>query len=104
MLHAKAIVAATVSGFTARKISNLKPSCLVLAACSNEEIERRLALNWGVYPIHVPILNSVDEVLEESVSSAKKFMSLEKKDIVVITGGFPTGVTKTTNLMKIEEI
>lgn len=104
ILHAKAIIAATVSGFTARKISNLKPDCLVLAACPNEEIERRLALNWGVYPIHVPILNTVDEVLEESVKSAKEFMDLQDKDIVVITGGFPTGVTKTTNLMKIEEI
>lgn len=104
MLHAKAIIAATVSGFTARKISNLKPDCFVLAACPNEEIERRLALNWGVYPIHVPILNTVDEVLEESVKSAKEFMDLQDKDIVVITGGFPTGVTKTTNLMKIEEI
>ncbi len=104
MLHAKAIIAATVSGFTARKISNLKPDCLVLAACPNEEIERRLALNWGVYPIHVPILNTVDEVLKESVKSAKEFMDLQDKDIVVITGGFPTGVTKTTNLMKIEEI
>ena len=104
MLHDKAIVAATVSGFTARKISNLKPNCLVLAACPNEAIERRLALNWGVYPIHVPILNTVDEVLEASVKSAKDFMELKEKDILVITGGFPTGITKTTNLMKIEEI
>lgn len=104
VLHAKVIIAATVSGFTARKISNLKPNSIVLAACPSEEIGRRLALNWGVYPIYVPILNSVDEVLKKSVSAAKEFMQLEKKDIVVITGGFPTGVTKTTNLMKIEEI
>lgn len=104
ILHAKAIVAATVSGFTARKISNLKPNSIILAACPNEEIGRRLALNWGVYPIYVPLLNLVDEVLQSSVAAAKEFMPLEKKDIVVITGGFPTGVTKTTNLMKIEEI
>lgn len=104
LLNAKAIVAATVSGFTARKISNLKPNCLVLAACPSEEIGRRLALNWGVYPLYVSILNSVDEVLEKSIEAAKKFRNLEKKDILVITGGFPTGVTKTTNLMKIEEV
>ena len=104
LLNAKAIVAATVSGFTARKISNLKPNCIVVAACPNEEIERRLALNWGVYPVHVPILNSVDEVLDASVKATKEFLNLSEKDIVVITGGFPTGITKTTNLMKIEEI
>lgn len=104
LLHSKAIIAATVSGFTARKISNLKPNCIILAACPNEKVERRLALNWGVYPVHVPILNTVDEVLKESVKAAKQFMPMREKDIVVITGGFPTGVTKTTNLMKIEEI
>lgn len=104
ILHAKAIIAATVSGFTARKISNLKPDSIILAACPNEEVGRRLALNWGVYPLFVPILNSVDEVLDKSVVSAKEYMNLEKGNIVVITGGFPTGVTKTTNLMKIEEI
>lgn len=104
ILKAKAIVAATISGFTARKISNLKPNCIILAACPNEKVERRLALNWGVYPVHVPILDTVDEVLEKSVESAKEFMKLNKKDIVVITGGFQAGVTKTTNLMKIEEI
>ena len=46
-----------------------------------------------------------DKVIAESVECAKNFMTLEKNDKVIITGGFPsTGVTKTTNLMKIEEI
>ncbi len=105
MLGAKLIVAATVSGFTARKISNLKPNCLILAACPDEKTQRGLALNWGVYTTNVPVLNTTDEVIESSINKAKEFMNLETGDIVVITGGFPnTGVTKTTNLMKIEEI
>lgn len=105
LMNAKLIVAATVSGFTARKISNLKPDCLVLATCPSEKIARRLALNWGVYTSILPIYDTVDEVLNEAVKRAKDFMELNKGDYVIITGGFPsTGVTKTTNLMKIEEI
>ena len=51
------------------------------------------------------MLNKTDEVLEESLKAAKEFMPMQKKDIVVLTGGFPnTGIKKTTNLMKIEEI
>ena len=105
LMNAKLIVAATVSGFTARKISNLKPDCLVLATCPSEKIARRLALNWGVYTSILPIYDTVDEVLNEAVKRAKDFMELNKGDYVIITGGFPsTGVTKTTNLMKSEEI
>ena len=103
LMNSKLIVAATVSGFTARKISNLKPNCLILASCPNEKIGRRLALNWGVYPTVVPILGTMDEVINASVAKAKEFMPLEKGNNIIVTGGFPTGVTKTTNLMKIEE-
>jgi pyruvate kinase len=105
MLNSKLIVAATISGFTARKISNLKPNCLILAACPNEAICRGLSLNYGVYTTHVPVLKTTDEVIKQSLIKAKEFMNLEKDDTVIITGGFPnTGVTKTTNLMKIEVI
>ena len=105
MLNSKLIVAATVSGFTARKISNLKPNCPVLAACPDDRVCRSLALNFGVYTTHVPVLGTTDEVIDEAVKKAKEFMNLEKGDTVIVTGGFPnTGVTKTTNLMKIEEI
>ncbi len=103
LLNAKLIVASTISGFSARKISNLKPSTLILAACPSEEVGRGLALNWGVYPTILPILETIDEVLELSVEKAKEFMSFEKGDKIILTGGFPAGTAKSTNLMKIEE-
>ena len=105
MLNAKLIVAATMSGYTAKKISNLKPNCPILAACSSEAVARSLALNWGVYTTIVPIYNSTDEVINDSKQKAQEFMPLEEKDIIVITGGFPNNaVARTTNLMKIEQI
>lgn len=105
MLNSKVIVASTISGFTARKISNLRPNCPILAACPNESICRSLALNWGVYTVNVPILDTTDEIIAEATKKAKEFIAMQPKDIIVITGGFPnTGIKKTTNLMKIEEI
>ena len=104
-LRAKLIVTATMSGYTARKISNLKPRCLVLATCPNEKVAKSLALNWGVYTKITKVYSSTDEVINAANVKAMEFANLENKDIIVITGGFPNDSTvKSTNLMKIEEI
>jgi len=104
-LRAKLIVTATMSGYTARKISNLKPRCLVLATCPNEKVAKSLALSWGVYTKITKEYATTDEVINDAKEKAKDFMELLNKDIVVVTGGFPNdSITKSTNFMKIEEI
>lgn len=105
MLDIKLIVACTMSGYSAKKISNLRPETLVLAPCPTEQVARSLALSWGVYPTLVPIYNSTDEIVESSKQEAHKFMNLKEKDMIVITGGFPNNTTvKATNFMKVEEL
>ena len=104
-LDAKLICAATLSGNTARVMSNLKPNAPILALCPDEKVGRQLALNWGVYPADLKVCNSTDEVLNLSVERAKEFMELNKNDVILLTGGFPnTDKNRTTNLMKIEVI
>ena len=103
-LDVKVIVAATMSGFTAQKISNLKPDAYILAPVPNERVARRLSLNWGVYPVVTPEYDSTDELVTDGVNRAKEFMDLNKGDKIIITGGFPNTGLKTTNFMKIEEI
>ena len=80
-LGAKLICAATISGRTARTISNLKPNAIIAGLCPSEKDGRRLALNWGVYPIVMPICNSTDEVLTESTNRAKQFMVMKIEEI-----------------------
>ena len=104
-LNAKLITTATVHGRTAKIVSNLRPVSPILALTPNEKDGRKLILNYGIYPMVMPLMNSTDEVLKESVKKAHEFMELHSKDILVITGGFPnTDENRTTNLMKIEEI
>ncbi len=104
-LDAKLIGAATISGRTARVISNLKPNAPILALVPDEKTGRRLALNWGVYSSILPIMNSTDDVLIKSVEVSKAFMDLKKNDLIITTGGFPNNeANRTTNLMKIEVI
>ena len=105
LLNAKLICAATMSGYTAKRISNLKPNAPILALSPSAKVGRQLALHWGVYALELPLLDSTDEVLTTSVTKAKEFMKLQQKDLIVLTGGFPTNTEKNaTNLMKIEEI
>jgi len=104
-LDAKLITTATVRGRTAKLVSNFRPKAPVLALTPTEKDGRRMILNYGIYPVVMPIMNSTDEVLIKSVEKAKEFMELKSKDIIVITGGFPNNEeNRTTNLMKIEEI
>ena len=104
-LDVKAIVAATLSGYTARKISNLRPNSLILAACPNESVAYSLALNFGVYPTIIPIEKTTDKLLDDCIDKAKETFNLNKGDIVILSGGIPLEKkVSVTNFMKIEEI
>ena len=105
MLDVKVIVAATLSGYTAQKISNLRPKTIILAACPTEKVAHSLSLRFGVYTTLLPVYESTDEMLEEAINKTKEFVNLKEKDLIVITGGFPNnGPIKTTNFLKIERI
>lgn len=104
-LNSKLIVAATMSGYTAKQISNFRPNAFVLAACPTEKVAKSLALNWGVYAAIVPVYNSTDEVVNDAKAKARDFMDFEENDTIIVTGGFPNNTeVKTTNFMKIEEM
>ncbi len=105
LLDAKLIVAATMSGSSAIRVSNLRPKCPVLATCISSEVARSLALNWAVYPVVTNSYTSTDEIILDAKDKASSFINLNKDDIILITGGFPNNTdVKTTNFMKIENI
>lgn len=104
VLGIKLIVAATESGDTARRISNLKPRCLILAVTNSEEVARSLALNYAVYPIVVKSGNTIEEFTAIAKEKAKELMGVCDGEIIALTGGFPKTGTKQTNFLKIDQI
>ena len=105
VLQVKTIVAATMSGNTAVKISNLRPNVPVIAACPSQEVATSLSLNYGVCSKVVKEYDSTDEIVEDAKRIYKETFKWNKDDIIIITGGFPNNVVnKTTNFMKIERI
>ena len=100
----KLIVTLTMTGFTASRISNLRPNAISLACCPSSHIAERIVLNYGVKPVITDIYNSTDEMVENSRKIAEKEFNLNKGDLIVITGGFPLGEFKRTNYLRIVEI
>jgi pyruvate kinase len=104
ILKAKAIVASTLSGFTAKKVSAFRPSCIIIAPTPNKKVATSLSLNWGVIPVLVSVFKSTDQIVDEALKISKEIIELEKEDKIIITGGFPFKNNKNTNFMKVEEI
>ena len=102
-LQAKAIVACTMSGMTARMVSRFRAPAVIIGMTTNPKTWRKLALSWGVVPVMAEEFTSTDVLFYEAKRTAKKVLSLKKGDFVVITGGIPNG-PGSTNLIKIEKI
>ncbi|MBP1890388.1 pyruvate kinase [Clostridium moniliforme] len=100
-LLASAIVASTQSGATAKRISQCRPECPIIAITPEEKVAKKLAFSWGVYPIVSDRLESTDEMMEKSIEIAEKNELIKKGDTVVIAAGVPVEKVGTTNLMKI---
>lgn len=103
-LDAKLIVVPTVTGTSARLISNLEPKCPILALVGSEDAANKLAINYGVYTKVVPTMNDLDELIDLCIKEAKEFTELNSGDNIVVTGGLVDGKIGFTNLMKIETI
>jgi pyruvate kinase len=102
-LGAKAVVASTWSGKTARAISRFRPAAPIIAATPNEKTVRSLALNWGVHPVLVEETKNADTLIEIGVDAAADKLDLAVGDVVMITGGLPTG-EGNTNFLKVHTV
>jgi pyruvate kinase len=78
-LDAKLIVTGTLSGYTARKLSNMKPNCSIFATCADAKIARSLSLYYGVETWVVDFYTSTDEMIDHSIEVAKERFNLEKE-------------------------
>lgn len=103
-LKCKAIVAPTLTGYTARKMSRFRPICLILALSPNKQTVRSLALHFGVHAIVVDELTSFDKIMKLATDTARKSLQANEGDKVIITGGYPFKDSRHTNFMQIEEL
>ena len=103
-IDANAIVACSISGLTARMVSRFRGPVDIIGLTTNEKTWRKLSLSWGVLPQLCEYYPSTDVLFYSAKKIAVDALSLKKGDKIVITGGYVTGKSGNTNLIKIENI
>ncbi|HSE95941.1 MAG TPA: pyruvate kinase [Methylomirabilota bacterium] len=103
-LKARAIVAFTQTGSTARLISQDRPPVPVIAFAPTERVRRRLALDWGVIPRLVKRHATIDELIPDIEQSLLAEGAVRYNDVLIFVAGAPIGVRGTVNLLKIHRV
>lgn len=86
-INAKAVVAYTNTGDTARYLSGLGIKCPVYAVTSNEKTYNQLALIWNVHPILLPEQPTINDLMNNGLTKLEEEGYIEKGDKVIIAGG-----------------
>tara|TARA_Y100000589_G_C27189151_1_gene643995 strand:- start:1584 stop:3374 length:1791 start_codon:yes stop_codon:yes gene_type:complete len=100
-LDAAAIIPLTKSGATAHNVSKFRPPTPILATTSEKTVARRLQLVWGVTPILIESQERAAKIFSIAMQNAQEMGILKQGDLVVQTAGTLTGISGSTDLIKV---
>lgn len=105
-LGADCIVTPTISGQTARLISNFRPKVPIYAVSPNEWARRKMQIYWGVTSVAGYEEDSTENIISHAMYIVKRENLVKKGDIVVFTAGDPAtnmvnGEGAVTNIMQV---
>ena len=100
-LNAAAILPLTKSGATAHNVSKFRPATPILAITNEISVARRLQLVWGVTPLLIENQENTNRTFSLANEAARKLNLLKENDVVVQTAGTLTGVSGSTDLIKV---
>jgi pyruvate kinase len=103
-VDAKAIVALTESGGTARLISRFKSKAPIVAITPKESTYRQLALSANCFPIMIHEFTYVSEITDTINTLVKENGLAVEGDRVVISAGVPFGRVGGTNLAMVHVV
>lgn len=103
-VEAKAILAVTKSGHTARRVSKFRPIEPIIAATPEIKTFHQLSLSWGVFPVLARNQSDEESLFRHAIDCAKQIDMVSKGDKVVITAGVPLNQSGTTNLLKVQVV
>ena len=102
--QAKAIVAVTQGGSTARLVSHYRQPVPVVGMTSKASTFRQLTLSWGVIPALIQPCDSILQIEQLASEFLVKSGLAQKGDVVFLTCGMPLQVSGTTNLIKLLDV
>src|SRR5262249_51289936 len=97
-LEAKALVAFTQSGDTARRLARLHPRLPLLAFTPVPQVRNQLALSWGIETFLVPQVGTTDAMVRQVDQAMLAIERYQPGDLLVIVAGSPPATEGSTNL------
>ncbi len=85
--HAKAIVAASRSGLTARILARFRPELPIYVGSDNEHAMRQMVLSWGVEPFLLPTCRSEDQLAQALLKHLVAAKRLKTDNAIVLAVG-----------------
>ncbi|MBP9160498.1 MAG: pyruvate kinase, partial [Flavobacteriales bacterium] len=100
----KAIVTMTHSGYTAFKISSMRPKAHIFAFTSNKRILNMLNLVWGVRAEYYDKTVSTDHTVADIKHILRRKDLVKKGDLVVNLASMPIADQGMANMLKLSEV
>lgn len=103
-LNAKAIVAFTTSGDTAKRVARLHSALPLLAFTPHPAVRSQLALTWGAETFLSDSVESTDDMMaaiDEALLGMDKY---KEGDMIVVIAGTPPGISGNTNMIQVHEL
>jgi len=105
LLPVAAIATYTRSGYTSLRAARERPVVPVLSMTPELATARRMALVWGVHPVHADeSVCDVPDMVEKACAMAKREAFAQPGDFLLIASGMPFGVAGTTNFLHIAKV
>ncbi|WP_448853660.1 pyruvate kinase [Corynebacterium frankenforstense] len=100
-LNARALVAFTSSGDTARRLARLHSHLPLLVFTPDPSVRSQLALSWGAETFLTRKVASTDDMIVEINENLLKMSEYDREDMVVIVAGTPPGIKGNTNMIHV---
>jgi pyruvate kinase len=104
IVGAKALVAFTMTGETARRLARYRSPIPLLAFTTDPAIRSQLALTWGVETFIVPTVRHTDDMVREVDQALVGLSRCAIGDKIVIVAGSPPGSPGQTNALRVHRI
>jgi pyruvate kinase len=104
IVGAKALVAFTMTGETARRLARYRSPIPLLAFTTDPAIRSQLALTWGVETFIVSEVRHTDDMVHEVDSALVSLNRCAIGDKIVIVAGSPPGSPGKTNALRVHRI
>jgi pyruvate kinase len=101
---AKALVAFTMTGETARRLARCRSPIPLLAFTTESATRSQLALTWGAETFLVPPVAHTDDMVRQVDVALRDIGRCADGDLVVIVAGSPPGTPGRTNALRVHRI